>query len=210
MNIAAEKRVEFGKNSSYRLREKGMVPAVLYSHGETENIQIDLKDFKNLFKGEISESIIFEIDIKGGEKQDVYVKDYQRHPVTDELEHVDFFKVTKGETIHTRVTVEPIGNPIGSRLGGIFELLERELEVEVLPKDLVEKLEINVEELNIGDGIYVRDIVGPESMVFLADEDQVVAHVVGAKMEEEEEEEVEEDLEGEDSEEASEGETEGE
>ena len=117
MNIAAEKRVEFGKNSSYRLRQKGMIPAVVYSHGNTENIQVDLKDFKGLFKGAISESIIFEVDVKDGEKHEVFVKDYQKNPVTDELEHVDFFKVTKGEKIHTRITVEPVGNPIGARMG---------------------------------------------------------------------------------------------
>ena len=86
-------------------------------------------------------------------------------------------------------------------------MLERELEVEVLPKDLVEKLEINVADLNIGDGIHVRDIEGPESMIFLADDDHVVAHVVGAKMEEEETEEDVVDEEG-SAEEATERETE--
>lgn len=189
MKLAAEKRTEFGKNSTYRLRSKGVLPAVVYSHGETQNIQFDTKAFGNLFSGRISESVIFELNVAGEEPQDVYVKDYQLDPLTDAIKHVDLFKVTKGEKIHTTIKIEAEGSPVGAKKGGVFELLEREIQVEVLPKDLKEILTIDVSELDINEAIHVKDLKAPESMTFLADEDQVVAHVIVPRAEEETSEE---------------------
>ncbi len=182
MSLVAEKRTLVGKNNNNRLRSAGKIPAVVYSHGKAESIQISLKSFNELFKGHISESKIFQIDLQG-ESLDVYVKDYQRNPVTDVVEHLDFFKVTKGEKIKTKIEICAVGAAKGVKMGGVFELLERELLVEVLPKDLLPVLEINVVDLEIGDSIHIRDIKGPESMVFLADPDHVVAHCIGARAE---------------------------
>lgn len=185
LKLAAEKRTEFKKNNTNRLRAAGMLPGVIYSHGETENIKFNAKAFSNLFKGRISESVIFEIDLKDDEAQDVYVKEYQTDPVTDEIKHVDFFKVTKGEKIHTTIKIETEGNPVGVKKGGVFEILEREIAVEVLPKDLKECIFIDVSDLDVNDAIHVKDIKKPESMDFLLDPEQVIAHVVTPKQEEE-------------------------
>ncbi|MBN1499737.1 MAG: 50S ribosomal protein L25 [Spirochaetes bacterium] len=182
MNLAAEKRTLVGKNNNNRLRNSGMIPAVVYSHGKSENIQVLQKSFNELFKGHISESQIIQIDLQG-ESLDVFVKDYQKNPVTDAIEHLDFFKVTKGETIRTKIELHTVGVAPGVKAGGIFELLERELSIEILPRDLKPTLDVDISGLQIGDSLHIKDLKGPESMVFLADPDHVVAHCIGARAE---------------------------
>lgn len=159
--ITVEPRIDFGKNASRRIRSKGFIPGVLYSHGKSESIQVPEKEFFKLFKGRISESVIFDIlstDKKDATEKMAYVKDYQADPMTGEILHLDLFRVTKDEKIHTHVKIEFVGTAKGIKLGGILEVDMRELRVECLPMDLPEKIQINVTDLDIGDSIHVKDI----------------------------------------------------
>ena len=138
--LNVEPRGERGKNETRRLISAGFIPGVIYSHGKTENIKISRKSFSLLFPRDISESVIFDVVYSGqGEKQQAFVKDFQRDSMTGEVLHVDLFKITRGEKIHTQVHVELTGNPKGVKLGGILEMGERILEVKCLPSILPEK-----------------------------------------------------------------------
>lgn len=200
--LNAELRTEKGKNSNRKLRDKGFIPAVIYSHGEAESLKISEKDFTNLFKGHISESIIFNLNITN-KKEDselmAFVKNYQLNAITDKVIHLDLFKVTKGEKIHTVVPLEIIGSAAGVRVGGILEISEREVEVECLPKDLPEKLVVDVSELEIGQYIHAKDIDHEDSVKLLSNPDSVIAavHTPKAIEEEEAEELIEEEGEAE-------------
>jgi large subunit ribosomal protein L25 len=141
-------------------------------------------EFGAVFGKHISESVIIDLDVTGVEKCHVIVKDYQRDPVTDELVHLDFYKITAGEKIRTSVPIEAVGTAIGARLGGIFEMMDRVLHVECLPTELPEKIEIDITNLQIGEGIHVKDIKIPASMKILLDPEHVVAHVTTLKEEE--------------------------
>ncbi len=179
--VNAEIRKEFGKNANNRLRMKGYIPAVMYSHGKTENLQILQKDFFKVFKGHVSESVLFDVNVidnQSKSKHQVFVKDYQINPVTDEVIHLDLFKITEGEKIHTRVAVEIIGTPKGVRQGGILELVERELEIECLPAEIPEKIALDVTNLEIGDSIHVKDIPSSGSLKFLGDLEKVVVTIL--------------------------------
>ena len=196
LSLNAELRTERGKNENYRLREAGFIPAVVYSHGESQVVKVNAREFNRLFHGHISESVIIDLNVKDSDALQVYVKDYQTHPIHDTIEHVDFFKITAGEKIKTIIPVEYVGTASGVRKGGVFEILDRELEVEVLPKDLPEKIEIDIAKLEINEGIHIKDIERPESLSFMADDEHVVAHVLaarGAQAEEEESTEGEEE-----------------
>jgi large subunit ribosomal protein L25 len=119
------------------LRVKGFVPAVLYSHGSTETLNVPVKAFKTIFKGHISESVLLDLNITNKQedsKLQAFVKDYDVDPVTSEIMHIDFYKVTAGEKIRTVVKIEIEGTPKGVREGGVLEVFERELEIECLPK----------------------------------------------------------------------------
>jgi large subunit ribosomal protein L25 len=180
--LTIEPRTDMGKNASRRLRVGGYIPGVLYSHGETEAVQIQEKDFFKLFKGKISESVIF--DLHSASKKDLdekmaYVKDYQRDPVTNQILHVDLFKVTATEKIHTNVPVIFVGTSAGAKMGGILEVEAREVLVECLPRDLPEKIEIDVSKLDIGDAIHVHDIdLGEKVRIMLNPEAAIVTVII--------------------------------
>ncbi len=180
--LTIEPRTDKGKNASRRLRAGGFIPGVLYSHGETEAIKMQEKEFLKLFKGRISESVIF--DLHSASKKDfdekmAYVKDYQSDPVTNKLLHVDLFKVTATEKIHTNVPVFFIGTAVGAKMGGILEVEAREVLVECLPRDLPEKIEVDVSGLNVGDAIHARDInLGDKVKIMLNPEAAIVTVII--------------------------------
>ena len=177
-NLTAEPRDLKGKNNNNRLRADGYIPAVVYSHGESEAIKIKEKDFFNLFKGNISESIIFNIDIAGKTSDDMaFIKDFQKDPVTGEIIHLDLFKVTRGEKIKTNIPVELIGTPVGIKMGGVFKHGERELHVQCLPRHLPEKIEVDVTALKPGDAIVVSDLKISEEIEILTTPENIIAAV---------------------------------
>jgi len=193
-NLTAKARTETGKNQSYRIRQTGNIPAVVYSHGKSEIVQVDSKEFNALFKsGHISESMVIQLSREGKDTCPVFVKDYQANPVTDVIEHIDFYEMHAGEKVQTMISIKYEGNPIGVREGGVLEISDRELEVTVLPTDLVEEIVIDISALALGEGLHISEVKRPESMTFLLPADHVIAHVAGAKnMEEENVAEVEE------------------
>lgn len=182
--LHAETRTGTGKNVNNRLRSSGFIPAVLYSHGTTESIKIEEKNFFKLFKGHISESVIFNLDIPGHKDASqlmAFVKDYQKDPVSGKVLHLDLFKVTKGEKIHTTVPVELIGAPVGVKAGGVLEVSEREIMIECLPMELPEKIVVDVTPLEIGTFIHAKDIPLTGSVKLLSNPEAVIAGVVTPK-----------------------------
>jgi large subunit ribosomal protein L25 len=187
--LNVELRTEHGKNECNRLRSKGLIPAVVYSHGKSEAIQVPSKAFSSIFKGHISESVLLDLNIANKSEDSqlkAFVKDYLLDPLTDEIMHIDFYKITAGEKIRTVVKVDIEGTPRGVKEGGVLEIFERELEIECLPKDLPEHIVVDVTNLSIGDVFHVRDIKIGESVKFLGSTDRVIASVVTPHVKEEE------------------------
>ncbi len=183
-SLNVELRTEKGKNANRRLRDSGFIPAVLYSHGESESIKVDKKDFFSLFHGHISESVIFDLNYRDNAdlKQMAFVKDYHVDPVSGEVLHLDFFKVTLGEKIHTHVPIEITGTPVGLKMGGLLEISEREIEIECLPKNLPGQIVVDVSGLNVGDSIHAKDLDIGEEVTLLTNSDAVIAAVHMAKV----------------------------
>jgi large subunit ribosomal protein L25 len=182
--INAEMRSDFGKNVNNRLRSAGFIPAVIYSHGKTESIKISSLEFFKLFKGNISESVIFNINIAGskeGASQMAYIKDYQANPVTGDITHLDLFKVTTGEKITTMVPVEVIGNAKGVKMGGVLEIGDRNIEIECLPRNLPEKITVDVTDLDFGQSIHAKDIKISDDIKIVSNPEAVLAAVHAAR-----------------------------
>jgi len=189
--ISVELRSEKGKNNARRLRREGFIPGVYYSHGEAQPISIPRKDFNNLFKGKISESIIFNLKFSNSEDDSeamAFVKDYQFNPINGELIHLDLFRVTRGEKINTTVPIEFTGTPKGTRVGGILEYAEREVEVECLPKDLPEKIVLDISGVELDEYIFARDIELGDEVTLMSNPDSVIISVHSPRMAAEEEE----------------------
>jgi len=188
-SLKAELRLETGKNANRRIRKAENIPAILYSHGQAESLKVAKKDFYNLFKGKISESIIFTLNISDKEEQKedlAFVKSYQADPVTGDVLHLDFFRVTKGEKIQTQVPFKFIGTSQGVKEGGVMDILEREVEVECLPKNLPEFIEVDVSSLVNGESIHAKDLKLSEEIKILMNSDNVLVSVHAPRTQEEE------------------------
>ncbi len=183
--LRAEPRSKTRTRESRRLRRAGRVPAVVYGAAETESISIDATEVQRLFR-HASESTIISLSTGDGER-DVLIKDYQTDRITDTLLHIDFLEVVAGQTLRTHVPLHFVGTPVGVREGGILEGLLRELHVECVPKDLPESLEVDIEGLDGGDSIHVRELDIPDGVRVLSPADQVVCLVAHRLAEEEEE-----------------------
>ncbi len=190
--LSAEIRNELKKSGAKKVRKSGKIPAVIYGHNEPLNVSVDEKEFVKKFE-KISENTIITINIDKN-SYDVLVKNYQDDILTSKIKHIDFFEIEKGKTLKTNIPVHIEGNAKGAREGGLLEVRLHELEVECLPKDIPEKIVIDVAELEAGEAIHVADVEVPEGVKILNMLEQTVVSVTIVKQEIEEPEKGEEDI----------------
>jgi len=180
--LSAKNRQESGSAVSRRIRRSGRIPAVLYGRtGNAIPLDLDALEFVRGTKN-ISESTIVKVEVDG-KSYDAFVKDTQRNIIDGNLLHVDFYEVESGRVLRAKVSLHIIGNPIGVREGGILEKPLHEVEVECLPKDLPERIEVDVSSLNVNQSLHVRDIPLGEGVRLVSTPDKVVALVKYAKAE---------------------------
>ncbi|WP_010262276.1 50S ribosomal protein L25 [Treponema primitia] len=180
--FAAKNRTEAGSGGARRIRQAGRIPAVVYGRtGKALSIDLDALEFVNSAKG-ISESTIVTINVDGQTHQ-AFVKDTQRNITDGKILHVDFYEVEAGISLRAKVSVHVHGNPVGVREGGILESPLHEIEVECLPKDLPERIDVDIAELKVNQSIHVRDLKLGDGVRLISNADQVVALVKFAKAE---------------------------
>ena len=179
--LSVVERKEFKKGPAKQLRNEGKIPAVVYGHTEPLHISVDAREFSKKFKV-VTENTIIVLEM-GGKQIEVLVKDLQEDIVKDTVEHIDFYEIEKGKSLKTHVPVHLNGNPVGVKEGGMLEQVMHQLEVECLPKDLPEEISINIEALEMGSSIHVRDIELSEGVKVLDAEDTTVVVVSAPKAE---------------------------
>lgn len=174
--LESKKREKTGKEVAKKLRREGLIPAVLYGHNGTRALSVREPDFKKLFD-EIGEHSIISLDIDGGEKAEVIVKGFQLDPVKRNIIHVDFFEIERGKVLRTEIPIKIEGVSKGVKKGGILELFIRDLEIECLPQDIPENITINVDELDLGDSLHVRDLGVSPRVTLISNPEQVVVTI---------------------------------
>jgi large subunit ribosomal protein L25 len=195
MTIKGEKRELFGKNEARRVRSKGMLPAILYGKG-IENVPLILekKDIFSILKSETGENTIFKVAFNS-EKIDTMIKDFQIDPVTDQILHVDLVQIAMDKMIRVTVAFNLVGDAVGVKSeGGFVDFITREVEIECLPKDIPESIQVDISGLHLNQSLKIEDVVPLEGVKILDDPHSLVV-LIGAptKEEEKEEEEVEEE-----------------
>ena len=161
IKLASEYRATSGKGVARKLRASGKVPAILYGHSEPPvSISINEMDFLRVLRirGEMG---IIDLTIDGEVKKqcDAIIKEIQQHPASGKILHIDFQHILRGEKLKIDVPVYLIGEPIGVKeMGGVLEHGPREIEIRCLPRDIPEKIDIDVKALKIHDSIHIRDI----------------------------------------------------
>ena len=193
--ISAKLRNGTGKTDSKALRNQGNVPCVLYGGEKQVCFYAHENDFRNLVY--TPEVFIVELDIEG-EKCRAVMQDLQFHPVTDKLLHLDFLQIFDDKEVTMTIPVHLEGMSIGIRNGGVLSFRRRKIITRAIPGNLPDYIEINIEDLDIGQSIFIRDL-RVDKYSFLAADNAVVVGVRTAR-ELIIEEEAEEELEGEEGE----------
>ena len=193
-------RTTTGNGPARRLRVSGQIPAVLYGpKTEPVLLSVDKSDLELLFKkGGIGQVVLNLVVQKNGETltMPAMIKELQTHPVSRNFIHVDFYEIKMDQKITAKIPVITTGKAKGIELGGILQIIRRELEVECLPLAVPGSIEIDISDLDIGDSIHVRDIKLEGEIEFLEEDDYTVVTVLSPKLEEEPEEEEEAEEEG--------------
>ncbi len=167
LHLNAELRSDSGKGASRRLRHQGMVPAIVYG-GDRDPAMVSIAH--NEFIHELENDAIYTqvIELRvGDKKQDVILRDLQRHPYKNKIMHADFFRIDENKPINITVPVhvENAETCVGVKMdGGMLTQLVTEIEIIALPKNLPEYLEIDVENLHLGETLHLTDIKLPEGV----------------------------------------------
>ncbi len=189
------RRTVFGKAAAARCRKDGRMPAVIYDRsGHSIAIDVPYREFSKLFKT-VTESTIVVINLDEKDTFEVFIKDYQYDIATDTVYHADFYAVERGKELRTNIQIRLQGSPEACRQGAVLETGITELEVECLPRDLPERIVVDVSKLEANESIHVRDIKVPDSVKILSDPDLAVALVKFTKADVSESEEEEEQAE---------------
>lgn len=198
---AVERTSDFGSAGSRRLLRSGRIPAVIYGKSEHMHISLDAHEFTYKMR-HFSETALLKIKI-GKKDHECLMKTYQEDLIRGMITHVDFYEVTRGQVLRTMVSITLVGNPVGTREGGVLEQILYETEIECLPKDLPETLQVDVSNLGINHSVALSEVVMPDGVKLIDDHAKTIATVktVRVEVEEEETEEVEETAEVEEAEE---------
>ncbi len=186
--LQAEKRETRGKNEARRLRASGRIPAVVYGadKGKAVEIAVDPKALLRILHSESGVNTLIGLDLDGGQTR-VLVKEYQLDPIDHKLLHADFYQVAMDKALTVTVPVVLKGEARGvKQQGGIVDFVNRDLEIECLPGDIPEHIDIDISELMLNQGVRVRDLhVEGAKWKPVSDADMMIVHVVPLRAEEE-------------------------
>ena len=182
-NLVVTKRELTNKSGRKNLRKEGKVPGVYYSHDSKESIAFCI-DENELSKAEKSNARIFNINV-GDKKRNVLFKSVQYHPVTDKIMHVDLYGIKMDQKVTLKVPISLTGTAVGVTEGGVLVQVLNEVELECLPSDIPEVIEIDISDLNFGENKQISDIDVNEKITIKSDANDIIASITQADKEEE-------------------------
>jgi len=185
------KRDGRGKNEARRLRAAGRVPAVLYGAVRDGKqpagvpVAVDPKEVLRILHSESGVNTLITLRLDGSESR-VMVKEYQLDPVTHQLLHADFYQLAMDRAITVTVPIAIMGEPKGvKQQGGLLDFVTRDVQVQCLPTDIPEHIDVDVTELMLHQAIRVRDLPSNPKWKVVTEPDTMLVHVVMPKAEEE-------------------------
>ncbi len=188
--LDATVRTTIGKNEARRTRREGKVPATVYGASsagasrDAVSISVEPKALLKILHSEAGANTLISLKLDGVDTK-VLVKDFQLDPITHQVLHADFYRVAMDRMIEVTIPILIKGEPKGVKLqGGILEFVRREIQIECLPSDIPEHVDVDVTELMVGQGIRLRDVATSPKWRPLTDGDAMLVHVILAKAEE--------------------------
>jgi large subunit ribosomal protein L25 len=187
VDLKVERRIGTGKGVARKLRQRGLIPAILYGEGEPIPLTVNPRSLLRVLGTAVGENVILNLTIVDGEErnQKAMVKEVQRDPVTGAFLHADLLAISMERPIEVEVPVELSGIAIGVKdKGGILRQILREVKVRCLPGAIPEKILLDVSHLDIGDALHVKNLSIPGGVELLTDPEQVVVTVLTPTVEE--------------------------
>jgi large subunit ribosomal protein L25 len=186
--LKAQVRTETGKRVAKDLRNQGLVPANVYKGSKgAVSLQVVKNDLREVLSTKAGENVIITLKISGAtdaHDKTVLIKEIQREPIMDEILHVDFGEISLTEMLKVNVPLVSKGEAVGVKVDdGVLEHIMWELQVECLPTNIPEKIDIDVSDMKIGDSIFVKNIVAPEGVKILNDGELIAVSVKAKKVE---------------------------
>jgi large subunit ribosomal protein L25 len=188
--LEAAKRESRGKNEARRLRAAGRIPGVVYgaqaggNSADAVSVAVDPKELLRILHSESGANTLISLRLDGGDTR-VMVKEYQLDPVTHSLLHADFYQLAMDRAITVTVPFVLRGESKGVKLqGGLMDFVTRDMQVQCLPADIPEHIDVDVSELMLNQSIRVRDLAESPKWKPVTDVNAVIVHVVMPKAEE--------------------------
>ena len=176
---------KFNKNAARRVRVAGKIPAVLYGAGhDAVAVEVDPKQISRILFSETGHNTIFDVEVAGSPAAKAMIVDWQREPINDKLIHIDMKRIALDKVLRVSVRVKLVGVPIGVKTeGGILDQVLREVEIECLPVDIPNHIDVDVSSLAMHGVLRVSELPHSDKIKYLNNEDATVAHVVSIREE---------------------------
>jgi len=183
--VDAKSRADRGKNAARRLRASGRIPAIVYGgKKDALAVSVDPKTLLRVLRSESGRNTILSLDLGDAGKASAILKSWQVDPVNEKFIHADFYRIAMDVAIRVKIPILAKGEARGVKVdAGILEVIMRELEVECLPGDIPERIEVDVTDLGLHGAIRVSELKVSDKVKVLDEADQIVVHVVSVKEE---------------------------
>ncbi len=175
ISLAANPRVLTKTIGSKKLRNAGTLPGIVYGNGESENVELEARQFDKAVKSTAAKNFLVELDING-KKSLAMVQETQKNPLTNHYIHVDFKRLTKDSVVTAQVPLRPVGTAVGVQLGGVLQTPMHTITLKGKPADIPECIEPDVNHLEVGQSIYLGELVLPKGITAIG---PVKAQVIG-------------------------------
>jgi large subunit ribosomal protein L25 len=195
MKLEVQERERRGSAEARRLRKEGFIPGVLYGNGKQPHpISVEERELRRVLTGASGLHAILDVVLAGQKTTHASIlKEYQQDPIRGHISHVDLQEVRLDQPIQASVNVQLVGEPEGVKEGGVLSQVQREINVEALPMEIPEHVELDVSNMAIGDTLRLADLPEREGVKYLDNpEETVLATVTLPTRVEEPEPEVEE------------------
>jgi len=186
INVTVSDRTGLGRTAARHLRQAGQIPAVLYGESGVRHLQLDAHKFQFTWREIGGAASLLQLKTEEGSEGEpidsfAVIQEVQRDPRTDKFVHLDFREIVRGKDMELDIPVDTVGVADGVKnFGGVLEQNVDTLRVRCRPRDLPEKIVVDVTALEIGKVMHLEEITAPEGVTFLDDSDLVIVSCVGA------------------------------
>jgi large subunit ribosomal protein L25 len=185
VKLAVAERTILGSAEARRLRRQGLIPGVVYGRHEPVAVTIAERELRAALTTPAGSHAVLEVTIGEGRGHSVILKDYQRDKIRGRIIHVDLQEVRLDQPIQTAVSLDLVGEAAGVKLGGVLAQFLNEVNVEALPLEVPQHLEVDISELGIGESLHLSDLPLPAGVTLLDDPETLLAAVSHQTREEE-------------------------